>query len=175
VICSPDDESVATAKACAKALGSHVAVTRLPGDWAEIERLAQHSDDILVVVIDPSAIVGEWNGKAVDAKFEPGAIALLDSAGNLNWLVTPEIVLPDAAIVEAASAVVRSLDRSLKLREAVDRGDTEKSWVGGTCPVCEENAAAGWIDIDEAFPSGDDEPPAHPNCECELETRDAQE
>lgn len=65
--------------------------------------------------------------------------------------------------------------RSKRLREAADEGATEKSWVGGTCEVCQENADAGWIDMEEQFPSGDDEPPAHPNCGCELETRDVQE
>ncbi len=45
----------------------------------------------------------------------------------------------------------------------------EKSWstVGGDeCDVCYENAAAGWIPVDGTFPSGDDNPPAHPNCRC---------
>ena len=32
----------------------------------------------------------------------------------------------------------------------------------------EENAAAGPIDLDDEFPSGDDAPTAHPNCECAL-------
>lgn len=31
---------------------------------------------------------------------------------------------------------------------------------------CDENAQAGVIPLDEAFPSGDDGPPAHPNCNC---------
>jgi SPP1 gp7 family putative phage head morphogenesis protein len=31
---------------------------------------------------------------------------------------------------------------------------------------CEANADAGDIGIDEDFPSGDDAPPAHPNCRC---------
>ena len=63
----------------------------------------------------------------------------------------------------------------LRLREAADSGATEKSWVGGTCEACQENADAGWIDMDDTFPSGDDEPPAHPNCDCDIETRDAAE
>jgi hypothetical protein len=29
---------------------------------------------------------------------------------------------------------------------------------------CDENADAGWIDVEDAFPSGDDTPLAHPNC-----------
>ena len=37
-----------------------------------------------------------------------------------------------------------------------------------TCPVCEMNGAAGIIPLDEAFPSGDDAPPYHPNCVCTL-------
>lgn len=48
-----------------------------------------------------------------------------------------------------------------------------KSWVGAgphTCPICEDNEADGEIGIDEAFSSGDTEPPAHPSCECYLES-----
>lgn len=63
--------------------------------------------------------------------------------------------------------------RSKKLREAVAAGATEKAWIGGTCEDCMENSEAGFIPEDEVFPSGDDEPPAHPNCDCDLETRDS--
>lgn len=34
------------------------------------------------------------------------------------------------------------------------------------CELCEENADAGPIDIDDDWPNGD--PPVHPNCECSL-------
>lgn len=36
------------------------------------------------------------------------------------------------------------------------------------CPVCVENGDAGALDLDDEFPSGDDAPLAHPNCECAL-------
>jgi hypothetical protein len=55
---------------------------------------------------------------------------------------------------------------------------TVKSWVlgdggrSGNCPVCVENADEGEIDMDGLFPSGDAEPPAHPNCTCTVEYRD---
>ncbi len=66
------------------------------------------------------------------------------------------------------------LKRSKKLREAVEAGATEKAWIGGECDVCQENGDIGFIPEDEAFPSGDDEPPAHPNCGCDIETRDGE-
>jgi uncharacterized protein with gpF-like domain len=45
-----------------------------------------------------------------------------------------------------------------------------KAWILGEnpCAICEENEAEGDIDIDDDFPSGDDAPPAHPNCECAV-------
>lgn len=51
-----------------------------------------------------------------------------------------------------------------------DMGIEGKEWVwpGGECDICAENQAAGVIPIDQAFPSGDMAPPAHPNCECAL-------
>ena len=33
---------------------------------------------------------------------------------------------------------------------------------------CQDNEAEGPIDLDDDFPSGDDAPPAHPNCRCAL-------
>src|ERR1035437_5490315 len=43
----------------------------------------------------------------------------------------------------------------------------EKSWDpdGEACEeICQPNVEAGWIPLDEDFPSGDDAPSAHPNC-----------
>lgn len=44
----------------------------------------------------------------------------------------------------------------------------QKSWLtaGACCDDCAENEAAGPIDIDDDFPSGDDAEPAHPSCRC---------
>ncbi len=36
---------------------------------------------------------------------------------------------------------------------------------------CDDNAEAGWIDLDDLFPAGDDAPGNHPNCMCSLEVR----
>lgn len=171
VICSPDDESVATAKACAKALGSHIADTRVLDDWKEVERIAQQSTDVLVVTDDPGAAASGWGEDASEIlDFAPGAIAMVVTEKGVCWLVTPEIVLADQEIVEAARAVAGSLI------EAKGEGP-QKRWITSDdpCVVCQENADAGWIDEGDSFPSGDDEPPAHPNCECELETSEGGE
>lgn len=51
-------------------------------------------------------------------------------------------------------------------------GATHKMWItvadDKVSDVCAENEAAGVIPIGESFPSGDDEPPGHPNCRCTL-------
>lgn len=50
-------------------------------------------------------------------------------------------------------------------------GVPEKSWMAGganPCEICEENEAVGPIALDAAFPSGDEHPTAHPNCECAV-------
>lgn len=58
---------------------------------------------------------------------------------------------------------------------------TVKRWVlgsggaSGNCELCNDNADAGWIDQDDIFEGVEDdidEPPAHPNCDCEVEYRD---
>ena len=52
---------------------------------------------------------------------------------------------------------------------AKDMGVSGKEWVvTDPCPICEANGNAGAIPLDQAFPSGDMRPPAHPNCRCAL-------
>lgn len=46
----------------------------------------------------------------------------------------------------------------------------QKEWILGPdpCEICQSNADQGPIDVDSSFDSGDDEPPAHPNCVCAI-------
>ena len=50
-----------------------------------------------------------------------------------------------------------------------DSGVELVEWlVAEPCDLCQENADVSPIRIDETFPSGDTEPPAHPNCVCDI-------
>ncbi len=40
--------------------------------------------------------------------------------------------------------------------------------IDGPCPDCDDNALAGGLPKGEAFPTGQDYPPAHPGCRCLL-------
>lgn len=57
------------------------------------------------------------------------------------------------------------------MKGARDAGlKVRKEWLvaDSPCDICEGNAAQGAIDLDEVFDSGDDAPPGHPRCECDL-------
>jgi len=48
-------------------------------------------------------------------------------------------------------------------------GVEQVEWIGmEPCDECQENEDAGPIDMGSEFPSGDTEPPAHPNCRCTI-------
>lgn len=54
---------------------------------------------------------------------------------------------------------------------ASDAGvNLKKQWLLGAdpCDVCQTNAAAGPIDLQEPFPSGDMATPGHPHCKCSI-------
>ncbi|MDH2310352.1 phage portal protein [Methylobacterium brachiatum] len=54
-------------------------------------------------------------------------------------------------------------------RDAAEAGvSVRKAWWAeeGCCAVCQANADAGAIELDEDFPSGDEASPAHPSCRC---------
>ena len=50
-----------------------------------------------------------------------------------------------------------------------------KSWLtvgdGSVCEICDGNEQAGWIPLDDPFPSGHDRPLGHPGCRCAGQTR----
>jgi uncharacterized protein with gpF-like domain len=58
-------------------------------------------------------------------------------------------------------------------RELADAGiDMEKAWSDSgdekVTDGCRENADAGWIPLDDPFPSGDDRPLRFPGCRCDM-------
>lgn len=130
--------------------------------WEDIKRLGAGKESVIVVTHAPlvQKLTAYLTGSDTPASihFPHAAVAHMEPVGSRPKVTEAQLS-----------------KRSVELKEAADEGETEKSWVGGTCETCQENADEGWIDMDEQFPSGDDEPPAHPNCDCELETRDVQE
>ena len=56
------------------------------------------------------------------------------------------------------------------LQSYTSRGIEGKRWLtaGAEDGVCLDNADAGVIRVSDSFPSGDDAPPAHPNCRCTI-------
>jgi len=63
------------------------------------------------------------------------------------------------------SRAVASASRALYEESGVELVE----WiVADPCDLCQENADVSPIRIDDTFPSGDTEPPAHPNCVCDI-------
>jgi hypothetical protein len=75
---------------------------------------------------------------------------------------------PQHALVIAQTELSRAM--SVASRDSYEEANIEQvEWlVAEGCEDCQENADASPIGIDETFPSGDSEPPAHPNCMCAL-------
>ncbi|MEE7504739.1 hypothetical protein [Methylobacterium mesophilicum] len=92
--------------------------------------------------------------------------------------IAAAIEADDAFSVERAALIaeyeVASANGAASLesyRGAVADGiAVRKAWWAeeGCCAVCQANADAGAIELDEAFPSGDDTTPAHPSCRCVM-------
>jgi hypothetical protein len=87
---------------------------------------------------------------------------------QVSILVDQVINDPERAMVIAQTEMSRAV--SVASRELYQDSNVEQvEWlVAEGCADCQENADASPIGIDEEFPSGDTEPPAHPNCMCSL-------
>lgn len=77
-----------------------------------------------------------------------------------------------ADMVSRTEIAMANSEAALEAYEvAADAGvDVQKAWILGPdpCPICQGNADQGTIGLGEEFDSGDDGPPAHPNCECAV-------
>ena len=77
---------------------------------------------------------------------------------------------PQHALVISQTEMSRAV--SVATRDRYEQAGVEQvEWlVAEGCDICQENADASPINIGDTFPSGDSEPPAHPNCMCALGT-----
>lgn len=125
------------------------------------------------------------NGKIVDNPNPEWAITettrdnlreLLNQAIDEGWtaqkiqagIIDSESFSPARAltIARTEAAFARARGTHIGAQEA---GMKTKSWIISneeTCDECQANADQGDISIEEQFESGDDCPPAHPNCRC---------
>lgn len=102
-------------------------------------------------------------GTALARSLETGA-NMKETAKMIDAIIND----PEAAIMIARTETARAV--SIATRDSYERSNVEQvEWLAGDgCDICEENADASPIGIGDTFPSGDSEPPAHPNCECAL-------
>lgn len=122
VITSPFVRAMQTAEIIADALGSHIADTRMlepdgkPEEmWAEIERLAQVSEHVLVVGHMPSInALHSWLISGGSIRFEHGAISHIKTVkredppqviGTLHYFVEPKLVEKDEQEEEVLEAL----------------------------------------------------------------------
>jgi hypothetical protein len=75
---------------------------------------------------------------------------------------------PQQALTIAQTEMSRAV--SIATRDSYETAGVEQvEWlVAEGCDECQDNADASPIGIGDTFPSGDSEPPAHPNCMCSL-------
>ena len=112
------------------------------------------------VVIDSKLDrIGTALAKALEQGLSPKSVAIV---------IDKIIDDPQHALVIAQTEMSRAV--SVATRDRYETAGVEMvEWlVAEGCDVCQENADASPIGIGETFPSGDTEPPAHPNCMCAL-------
>ena len=102
-------------------------------------------------------------GTALSKSLAAGETAS-DAAKRIDSIIDD----PEHALVIAQTEMSRAV--SVASRDLYESSNVEQvEWlVAEGCDDCQENADASPISIDDTFPSGDSEPPAHPNCMCSL-------
>lgn len=100
-----------------------------------------------------------------------GAIDLGLSTDDLAEMLSNSYGFSDARAEMIARTEIRAADVQGNLQAYSASGQVESlEWIvssEGGCPICEANTDAV-VPLGGAFPSGDDAPPAHPNCVCDI-------
>jgi len=103
--------------------------------------------------------IGTVLGNALESGITPSDVAIM---------VDQVIDDPQQALAISQTEMSRAV--SVASRNVYETSGVEQvEWlVAEGCEDCQENAEASPIGINEVFPSGDTEPPAHPNCMCSI-------
>lgn len=80
--------------------------------------------------------------------------------------------LVDSKSSSVAGDVLAGILGATMLATFVSNDVDEKRWItmddDKVCEDCLSNSQDGWISVDDTFSTGDDAPPAHPNCRCSM-------
>lgn len=95
------------------------------------------------------------------------SVSLGYSSKKASKLISSVISDPARALSIAITEQSRAINLATKERYT-DAGLEEMEWItSDPCPICIQNGGQK-VRIGQAFNSGDEEPPAHPNCRCAL-------
>lgn len=133
--------------------------------------------------LDMTDNLARFGGRLVGIGTETGAgIGRALSVGFANGESVPELAARVRDVFDASNYRSTMIARTevayavegsaLQYAQAIhDSGIAmEKRWLDadGACDDCVDIAAEDPVPVDEAFASGDDAPPAHPNCRCTV-------
>lgn len=123
-----------------------------------------------------SKLTGELNSTSIERLQDAIANAWDEGGTYADIVASIEDTFDDFTTKRAeliAQTEVNDAYNGARAAIAESIGLDEKRWDpdGEACPECQGNADAGWIDIGDDFPSGDDAPTAHPNCDCSIDFR----
>lgn len=160
-----DDAITSLIEAAAESLGG-VAGPDLAGDYLANNSLSKLTGGLNLTSIErlQDALANAW-----------------DRGGDYNSMVKAITDTFDDFSTTRAELIAQTEANdaysSARYDTATALGLDEKRWDpdGEACPVCEDNAAAGWIAIDDDYPSGDQSPTAHPGCDCGEDFRKSSE
>lgn len=116
--------------------------------------------------------------QSVDNTTKDWLVGLI-SEGKNQAMTNEEVAAEIADQMPSISSVRADMIARTEVANAMQQGELDvyrqqgvekKSWqvFGDACEICEENDSQV-VGVDETFNSGDDAPPAHPNCRCFIQ------
>ena len=146
---------------------------------AELKSGATISDDVASRWLRSNSLTkltGGFSDTSID-RLRNAVADAWDKGGSADQIVSAiQDTFTDFSTTRAEMiAQTEANDAYIEGRDAMahETGMEETIWSAdgsNACEECQEQIEAGWIDIDDDFPGGDD-PPLHPNCDCGVDYR----
>lgn len=152
----------------AKQLADEIDSAEVIGATFQAQYLREHSMERLAKDIQPET-VKQLRAAVVDAYTENAEYGTI-----VNAIQDAYAKMSSNRAELIAQTELNTAYNAARGELAARSGMNEKAWAtesGDPCPICLDNEAAGWIPIEDAFPSGDQLPTAHPRCYCSADFR----
>lgn len=150
-------------------------------DWSDPERMFQEffpgmMEDSEKLLVNAAGDNANAVARAVVNAADPAKGVTIDQAvasvrsevADLSKRKATQIARTETARTYGKTAFETMKRNGIKARRVLTAAKSPAAAISPVCSICMEAAGEGWTDLDSPFSHGENYPPFHPNCRCDI-------